>query len=166
MSNICFKNVNLNLVLENVFFFFLIVFILLFLFSVGVFKNGRVEIIANDQGNRITPSYVAFTAEGERLIGDAAKNQLTTNPENTIFDAKRLIGRDWNEPTVQKDIKFFPFKVIFLNCFLFVVLFLFPLGGGGGDTCLDNWVFEVFPYTINPLNSKYFRSMEFPAIQR
>jgi heat shock protein 5 len=50
---------------------------------VGVFKNGRVEIIANDQGNRITPSYVAFTAEGERLIGDAAKNQLTSNPENT-----------------------------------------------------------------------------------
>ncbi|XP_054718321.1 endoplasmic reticulum chaperone BiP-like [Uloborus diversus] len=82
---------------------------------VGVFKNGRVEIIANDQGNRITPSYVAFTAEGERLIGDAAKNQLTTNPENTIFDAKRLIGRDWNEPTVQKDVKFFPFKVIEKN---------------------------------------------------
>lgn len=98
---------------------------MLFLLSVGVFKNGRVEIIANDQGNRITPSYVAFTAEGERLIGDAAKNQLTTNPENTIFDAKRLIGRDWNEPTVQKDIKFFPFKVIFLNfnCFIFVILF-------------------------------------------
>lgn len=82
-----------------------------FYFSVGVFKNGRVEIIANDQGNRITPSYVAFTAEGERLIGDAAKNQLTTNPENTIFDAKRLIGRDWNEPSVQRDVKFFPFKV-------------------------------------------------------
>lgn len=82
---------------------------------VGVFKNGRVEIIANDQGNRITPSYVAFTAEGERLIGDAAKNQLTTNPENTIFDAKRLIGRDWSEPTVQRDVKFFPFKVIEKN---------------------------------------------------
>jgi len=79
---------------------------------VGVFKNGRVEIIANDQGNRITPSYVAFTAEGERLIGDAAKNQLTTNPENTVFDAKRLIGRDWVDPTVQSDIKLFPFKVI------------------------------------------------------
>ncbi|CAL1269378.1 unnamed protein product [Larinioides sclopetarius] len=82
---------------------------------VGIFKNGRVEIIANDQGNRITPSYVAFTAEGERLIGDAAKNQLTTNPENTIFDAKRLIGRDWNEQTVQKDVKYFPFKVVEKN---------------------------------------------------
>ena len=80
--------------------------------SVGVFKNGRVEIIANDQGNRITPSYVAFTAEGERLIGDAAKNQLTTNPENTVFDAKRLIGREWTDSAVQHDIKYFPFKVI------------------------------------------------------
>lgn len=82
---------------------------------VGVFKNGRVEIIANDQGNRITPSYVAFTSEGERLIGDAAKNQLTTNPENTVFDAKRLIGRAWSEKTVQHDIKHFPFKVINKN---------------------------------------------------
>lgn len=80
-------------------------------FSVGVYKNGRVEIIANDQGNRITPSYVAFTSEGERLIGDAAKNQLTTNPENTVFDAKRLIGREWTDQTVQDDIKYFPFKV-------------------------------------------------------
>merc|ERR1712156_1253704 len=79
---------------------------------VGVFKNGRVEIIANDQGNRITPSYVAFTAEGERLIGDAAKNQLTTNPENTIFDAKRLIGREWGDSAVQHDLKYFPFKVL------------------------------------------------------
>jgi len=78
---------------------------------VGVFKNGRVEIIANDQGNRITPSYVAFTPEGERLIGDAAKNQLTSNPENTVFDAKRLIGRTWSEPSVQHDVKFFPFTV-------------------------------------------------------
>ena len=80
--------------------------------SVGVFKNGRVEIIANDQGNRITPSYVAFTPEGERLIGDAAKNQLTTNPENTVFDIKRLIGRRWDEPSVQSDIKFYPFTVV------------------------------------------------------
>ena len=79
--------------------------------SVGVFKNGRVEIIPNDQGNRITPSYVAFTAEGERLIGDAAKNQLTTNPENTVFDAKRLIGREWTDSSVQHDLKYFPFTV-------------------------------------------------------
>ena len=82
---------------------------------VGVFKNGRVEIIANDQGNRITPSYVAFTEDGERLIGDAAKNQLTTNPENTIFDVKRLIGREWDDKTVQNDIKHYPFKVIDKN---------------------------------------------------
>jgi heat shock protein 5 len=77
---------------------------------VGVYKGGRVEIIANDQGNRITPSYVAFTEE-ERLVGDAAKNQLTSNPENTIFDAKRLIGRLWNEPSVQSDKKYFPFTL-------------------------------------------------------
>jgi len=89
---------------------------------VGVFKNGRVEIIANDQGNRITPSYVAFTAEGERLIGDAAKNQLTTNPENTVFDAKRLIGREWNDKAVQHDIKYFPFKVVDKNTKPHVVL--------------------------------------------
>jgi len=82
---------------------------------VGVFKNGRVEIIANDQGNRITPSYVAFTADGERLVGDAAKNQLTTNPENTVFDAKRLIGREFTDKTVQADIKFFPFKLVDKN---------------------------------------------------
>lgn len=58
----------------------------------GVYKNGRVEIIANDQGNRITPSYVAFT-DNERLIGDSAKNQATTNPHRTVYDVKRLIGR-------------------------------------------------------------------------
>merc|ERR1712142_876837 len=79
---------------------------------VGEFKNGRVEIIANDQGNRITPSYVAFTSEGERLIGDAAKNQLTTNPENPVFDAKRMIGRDWSDKAVQNDIKLYPFKTV------------------------------------------------------
>lgn len=93
-----------------------------------MFKNGRVEIIANDQGNRITPSYVAFTPEGERLIGDAAKNQLTSNPENTVFDAKRLIGRTWNDPSVQQDIKFLPFKVRNGFGFLFVC---FHVEGGG-----------------------------------
>jgi chaperone protein DnaK len=79
---------------------------------VGIMKDGRVEIIPNDQGNRITPSYVVFTEDGERLIGDSAKNQLTSNPKNTIFDAKRLIGREWNEPSVQSDRKFFPFEIL------------------------------------------------------
>jgi len=79
---------------------------------VGVFKNGRVEIIANDQGNRITPSYVAWTDEGERLIGDSAKNQATINPENTVFDVKRLIGRKFNDKSVQADKKLFPFNIV------------------------------------------------------
>ena len=77
---------------------------------VGIYKNGRVEIIPNDQGNRITPSYVAWDGE-ERLVGDAAKNQATVNPENTVFDAKRLIGRTFDEPTVQADMKLWPFLV-------------------------------------------------------
>ena len=70
--------------------------------AVGVWKNGKVEIIANDQGNRTTPSYVAFTTE-ERLIGEPAKNQASLNPTNTVFDAKRLIGRNINEPIIQND---------------------------------------------------------------
>merc|ERR1711862_504237 len=79
---------------------------------VGAFKNGRVEIIANDQGNRITPSYVAFMDNGERLVGDAAKNQATINPEGTVFDVKRLIGRDFSDKSVQADKKLVPYKIV------------------------------------------------------
>jgi len=78
---------------------------------VGVWQNDRVEIIANDQGNRTTPSYVAFT-ETERLVGDAAKNQVSMNPTNTIFDAKRLIGRTMNDTSVLQDMKHWPFQVV------------------------------------------------------
>ena len=77
---------------------------------VGVWQNEKVEIVANDQGINTTPSYVAFT-ETERLIGDAAKNQVARNPTNTVFDAKRLIGRKFSDKTVQDDIKLWPFKV-------------------------------------------------------
>jgi len=79
---------------------------------VGVFKNGRVEIIANDQGNRITPSYVAFLDNGDRLVGDAAKNQATINPEKTIFDVKRLIGRKYSDKSVQADKKLVPYDIV------------------------------------------------------
>ncbi|KAJ0103596.1 hypothetical protein Patl1_06337 [Pistacia atlantica] len=78
---------------------------------VAMWKNDRVEIIANDQGNRTTPSYVAFT-DKERFIGDAAKNQVDVNPKNTVYDAKRLIGRRFNDESVQRDMKLWPFKVV------------------------------------------------------
>lgn len=77
---------------------------------VGVWQNDRVEIIANDQGNRTTPSFVAFT-DTERMIGDGAKNQAAANPKNTVFDAKRLIGRRFSDKTTQSDLKHFPFTV-------------------------------------------------------
>lgn len=77
---------------------------------VGVFRHNAVEIIANDQGNRTTPSYVAFT-DTERMIGDAAKNQVSSNPKNTVYDAKRLIGRKFNEPSIQDHLKHFSYNV-------------------------------------------------------
>ena len=78
--------------------------------AVAVMKNNNVEIIANDQGNRTMPSYVAFN-DTERLIGEAAKNQAAVNAENTIFDAKRLIGKKYNDSQVQSDMKLWPFTV-------------------------------------------------------
>jgi L1 cell adhesion molecule like protein len=77
---------------------------------VGVWKNGSVEIIANDMGERTTPSYVSFS-DSERLVGQAAKNQSARNPENTVFDAKRLIGRKFDDPIVKADSKLWPFKI-------------------------------------------------------
>eukprot|EP00466_Bigelowiella_natans_P020088 jgi/Bigna1/46923/estExt_Genewise1.C_80120 len=79
---------------------------------VGVYKQGRVHIIANDQGNRITPSYVAFKPDGERLVGNAAKSQASSNPTNTIFDVKRLIGRNFGDKEVQGDQKLLPYKIV------------------------------------------------------
>ncbi|XP_066386290.1 heat shock 70 kDa protein BIP2 [Miscanthus floridulus] len=78
---------------------------------VGVYRNGHVDIVANDQGNRITPSWVAFT-DDERLVGEAAKNQAPLNPQRTIFDIKRLIGRRFDDEEVQRDVKYLPYKVV------------------------------------------------------
>ena len=77
---------------------------------VGVWQNDRVEIIANDMGNRTTPSFVSFNKK-ERLVGDAAKNQSSINPENSVFDAKRLIGRQFTDDSVRSDSKHWPFKI-------------------------------------------------------
>jgi molecular chaperone DnaK (HSP70) len=76
-----------------------------------VWKNGRVEVCPNEQGNRITPSYVAWAADGTRLVGDSAKNQAAANPTNTVFDVKRLIGRKFSDASVQRDAKLFPYKL-------------------------------------------------------
>lgn len=79
--------------------------------AVGIYENGKVEIIPNEQGNRITPSYVAFDEQGDRLIGDAAKNQFSQNPKNTIFEVKRILGRSSSDPTVREDAKNVPFNI-------------------------------------------------------
>jgi heat shock protein 5 len=78
---------------------------------VGIFKNGQVEVIPNELGNRITPSVVSFTDE-ERLIGEAAKNQASMNPSRTVYDVKRLIGRRYSDSTVQYDKKYLPYELI------------------------------------------------------
>jgi molecular chaperone DnaK (HSP70) len=79
---------------------------------VSVFQNGKVEIIANDQGNRITPSWISFAETGERLVGESAKSQSVSNQKNTFYDVKRLIGRNFSDPIVQKEIKNMPFNVL------------------------------------------------------
>jgi L1 cell adhesion molecule like protein len=79
--------------------------------AVGCWLNDKVEIIANDQGNRTTPSWVSFSSTGERLIGESAKSQAVSNQQNTFYDIKRLIGRNFSDPIVQKEIKNMPFKV-------------------------------------------------------
>jgi len=81
---------------------------------VGIWRNGRVEVIANDQGNRTTPSFVSFTSE-ERLIGDAAKTMASSNPKNTVYDAKRLVGRNYNDSHMQDELKHFSYKVVDKN---------------------------------------------------
>jgi heat shock protein 1/8 len=80
--------------------------------AVGFYRNGNVEIIANEYGDRTTPSYVAFNDEGERLIGTSAKQQAAANPTNTIFDVKRLIGRKFTDNVVQEDMKHYPFSIV------------------------------------------------------
>lgn len=79
---------------------------------VGVYKDGKVEIIANDQGNRTTPSWVAFTEDGQKLVGDSAKGQAASNTANTVFDVKRLIGHKFNDSKTQEDIRTLPYKVV------------------------------------------------------
>merc|ERR1712076_31654 len=112
---------------------------------VGVWKNDGVEIIANDQGNRTTPSYVAFT-DTERLIGDAAKNQVARNPENTVFDAKRLIGRKHSDPISQADIKLWPFKCI--------------AGAGDKPMCVVNFQGEDKTFAPEEISSMILTKMK------
>lgn len=79
---------------------------------VGIYKDGKVEIISNDQGNRTTPSWVAFTEDGQKLVGDAAKGQAAANTANTVFDVKRLIGHKYRDPKTQEDVRTLPYKVV------------------------------------------------------
>lgn len=83
--------------------------------SVGIYEDGQVKIIPNEHGSKVTPSYVAFNAKGNRLIGDYAKHQLISNPENTIYDVKRFIGQKWNDPIVQNYVQNYPFSILEKN---------------------------------------------------
>ncbi|HHX58469.1 MAG TPA: molecular chaperone DnaK [Candidatus Moranbacteria bacterium] len=79
--------------------------------AMAVIEGGKPEIIENKEGNRTTPSMAAINKNGERLVGLLAKRQAVTNPENTIFSAKRLIGRNFSDPEVQEAMKTLPFKI-------------------------------------------------------
>jgi len=79
---------------------------------VAIMEGGEPVVIANSEGSRTTPSIIAFTESGERLVGQQAKRQAVTNPENTLFAIKRLIGRKYDSEPVRKDISLVPYKIV------------------------------------------------------
>ena len=89
---------------------------------VSVLDGGDPKVIENSEGDRTTPSIIAYTEDGEILVGQNAKRQAVTNPQNTLFAVKRLIGRKFEDDVVQKDIKMVPYSVV---------------GAGNGDAWIE-----------------------------